>query len=69
MAAFRLTPSAEEHVGDVVGFIATDNEDAAVRVRNALNAAFDLQASRPGTGHTRDDLTERALKFWASIPT
>lgn len=65
MAAFRLTPSAEEHVGDIVGFIATDNEDAAVRVRHALYSAFDLLASRPDIGHAREDLTNRPLKFWS----
>jgi plasmid stabilization system protein ParE len=65
MAAFRLTLTAEEHVGDIVEFIAADNEDAAVRVRHALYSAFELLASRPGIGHTRDDLTERSLKFWS----
>lgn len=65
MAAFRLTPSAEEHVGDIVEFIATDNEDAAVRVRHALYSAFDLLASQPGLGHVREDLTNRPLKFWS----
>ncbi len=65
MAAFRLTPSAEEQVGDITEFIATDNEDAAVRVRHALYSAFDLLASRPGIGHTREDLTNRPLKFWS----
>ena len=65
MAAFRLTPSAEEHIGDIVEFIATDNENAAVRVRDALYSAFDLVASRPGIGHAREDLTNRPLKFWS----
>jgi plasmid stabilization system protein ParE len=65
MAAFRLTPSAEEHIADIVEFIATNNEDAAVRVRHALYSAFDLLASRPGIGHARDDLTDRPLKFWS----
>ncbi|HEY9465545.1 MAG TPA: hypothetical protein VIR54_20760 [Vicinamibacterales bacterium] len=46
MAAFRLTPSAEQHIVDIVEFIATDNEDAAVRVRHALYSSFDLLASR-----------------------
>jgi plasmid stabilization system protein ParE len=46
MAAFRLTPSAEEHIGEIVEFIAADNEDAAVRVRNALYSAFDLHGAR-----------------------
>ena len=61
----RLTPSAEEHIGDIVEFIATDNEDAAVRVRHPLYSAFDLLASRPGVGHLREDLTDRPLKFWS----
>jgi toxin ParE1/3/4 len=65
MAAFRLTLTAEEDVGDIVEFIAADNEDAAVRVRHALYSAFELLASRPGIGHTRDDLTERSMKFWS----
>ena len=65
MAAFRLTPSAEDHVGFIVEFIATDNEDAAVRVRHALYSAFDLLASRPDIGHAREDLTNRPLKFWS----
>ena len=64
MAAFRLTSAAEEHIGDIVEFIATDNENAAVRVRNALHSAINLLASQPGVGHHRDDLTERPLKFW-----
>lgn len=65
MAAFQLTPAAEEHVGTVVEFIATDNEDAAIRVRNALYSAFALLASQPGIGHSREDLTDRPLKFWS----
>ena len=64
MAAFRLAPAAEKHIGDIVEFIATDNENAAVRVRDALYSAFDLLASRPGVGHLREDLTERPLRFW-----
>ena len=65
MAAFRLTPSAEEHVGDIVEFIATDNEDAAIRVRHALYSAFGLLSSQPGIRHAREDLPDRPLKFWS----
>lgn len=64
-ARFRLTPDAEEQIGDIVEFIAADSEDAAIRVRNALYSAFELLAENPGIGHTREDLTDRAVKFWS----
>ena len=63
-ARFQLTPAAEDQIGDIVEFIAQDSEDAAVRVRNALYAAFELLASTPGIGHWRQDLTEQPYKFW-----
>lgn len=64
-APFRLAPAAEEQIGDIVAFIATDSEEAAVRVRNALYSAFELLATQPGIGHAREDLTERPVKFWS----
>jgi hypothetical protein len=50
MAAFRLTPSAEEHIGDIVEFIAADNEDAAVRVRHALTRPSTCWPYAPALG-------------------
>lgn len=35
-AQFRLSPLAKTQIGDIVEFIAADNEDAAVRVRCAV---------------------------------
>jgi plasmid stabilization system protein ParE len=61
MAALRLTPSAEDQIGDIVEFIANDNEDAAVRVRHALYSAFDLLASRPGIS---DCTTSSRILIW-----
>ena len=63
-APFRLAPAAEEQVGDIVAFIASDNEDAAVRVRTAFYDAFWLLAKQPEIGHAREDLTNRPVKFW-----
>lgn len=64
MARFRLTREAETQVGDIVEFIATERENAALRLRDALYDAFELLAAHPGIGHARQDLTPRALKFW-----
>ena len=64
-APFQLTATAEDQVGDIVAFIASDSEESAVRVRDALYSAFGLLAGQPGIGHARDDLTDRPLKFWS----
>lgn len=64
-ARFRLTPDAESQLGDILEFIATDSEAAAVGVRDAIYKACDLLASHPQLGHTREDLTARPLKFWS----
>jgi hypothetical protein len=37
--------------------------DAALKVYDALEEAFELLAERPGIGHLREDLTNRRLKF------
>ena len=62
---YRLTERAEADVEAITNFIAADNIDAAVKVVLALEDAFLLIASRPGIGHSREDLTERPLKFWS----
>lgn len=64
-ASFRLTPEADSQLGEILEFIAEDNEEAAVRVRNALYEALDMLAKMPEIGHAREDLTERPLKFWS----
>jgi plasmid stabilization system protein ParE len=63
--AYRLTERAEADVEAIADFIAADNIDAAVKVVLALEDAFVLLALRPGIGHSREDLTERPLKFWS----
>jgi antitoxin ParD1/3/4/toxin ParE1/3/4 len=63
--AYRLTKRAEADVEAIADFIAGDSVDAAMKVLLAIEDAFVLLASRPGIGHTREDLTDRPLKFWS----
>ena len=63
--AYRLTKRAEADVEAIADFIAADSVDVAVKVLLALEDAFVLLASEPGIGHAREDLTDRALKFWS----
>jgi antitoxin ParD1/3/4/toxin ParE1/3/4 len=62
---YVLTPEAQAHVDEIGAYIAQDSVDAALKVYDALEEAFDLLAERPGIGHTREDLTDRPLKFWS----
>lgn len=63
--SFRLTPEARQQVDEIGEFIAQDSIDAALRVYDALEEAFELLADNPDIGHTREDLTDRPVKFWS----
>lgn len=64
-APFRLTLEADSQLGEILEFIAQDSEAAAVRVRHALYEALAMLATMPEIGHSREDFTERPLKFWS----
>jgi plasmid stabilization system protein ParE len=61
---FVFTEEAETQLLDILGYLADESESAAVRVRDAMYDAVGKLAERPGIGHTREDLTDRPLKFW-----
>ena len=62
---YQLTASAQRDVDQITDFIAEDNVDTALRVHEALEAAFRHLAEMPEMGHTRADLTVRPVKFWS----
>ena len=62
---FRLSPEATTQLGDILEFLADENPAAALRVRNAIYEACEQLAGMPGMGHSREDLTERPVKFWS----
>lgn len=61
---YRLTPEARTNLDDISAFVAEDSVDAALRLLDAFERAFDQLAAMPGLGHTREDLTPRPVKFW-----
>ena len=61
---FIFTEEAEQQLLDILDYLATDSDEAAVRVRDAIYDAVRKIAGRPGIGHTREDLTARPVKFW-----
>lgn len=64
-AGYRLTPNAQENVDAICAFIADDSIDAALRVLISLEQAFEQLAETPEVGHSREDLTNRPVKFWS----
>ena len=62
---YVLTPEAQAHISEIGAHVAADNVQAALRVYDALEAAFEMLAERPGIGHSRQDLTNRPVKFWS----
>ena len=64
MSAFLLSPEAAQDITEIYEFIAQDNMDAAERVRVEILDAMRGLAEMPGKGHSRPDLTSRAVLFW-----
>jgi plasmid stabilization system protein ParE len=64
MSAYALTPFAKADIFDIWSYIASDSEDAADRVEQAIYAACAFVAEAPMRGHSRLDLTTRSLRFW-----
>jgi plasmid stabilization system protein ParE len=65
MPRFVFTEEAETQLLEILGDLADESESAAVRVRDAIHDAVGKLAERPGIGHTRQDLTDRPVKFWS----
>jgi plasmid stabilization system protein ParE len=61
---YRLSPEALQQIDEIGAFLADDSIDAALKIYDALEDAFQLIVENPGIGHTREDLTTRPLKFW-----
>ena len=64
MKRFRLSPEAADNIREIWEFIAKDNVSAAGRVRQEFYDAIRGIAKMPGKGHTREDLTDKPVRFW-----
>ncbi len=66
MTGYVVSPRAKQDILDITDYIAADNFNAALRLRDRLFTAFDRLAERPALGHVRDDLISRTsgVRFW-----
>ena len=64
MSVYLLSPDALQDLQDIWEFIAFDNAPAADQLEDEFFSAFEKLARQPRMGHTRQDLTEREVRFW-----
>jgi plasmid stabilization system protein ParE len=63
MNGFVLHPEAYTDLDEIWEYIASDNLDAADRVRDEIYEAIRSLVAFPHSGHRRPDLTARPLRF------
>ena len=63
MSGYDFHPEAEIDVNDIWAFIAEDNQVAADRMIDAIEASIEALVPFPYQGHRRADLTSRPLRF------
>jgi len=64
VTAYLIAPAARQDLFDIISYVAARDSDAAVKLRDALFAAFDRLSERPALGHVRRDLTPQPVRFW-----
>ena len=66
MSRYELAREALDDLDELWLYVAEDSVDAANRIAAAILDACDLLVDHPHIGHTRTDLTDRPVLFWAS---
>lgn len=65
MKRFLLTREAERDLDQIKHFLLTETGPRVTRrVLQKLHLAMIFLAREPAAGHTREDLTDRPVKFW-----
>jgi plasmid stabilization system protein ParE len=62
--AYILSPEARLDYIEIINYIAQDNPYAAKKIKAEFNDAFKKLSHMPHMGHTRQDLTDKPLRFW-----
>ena len=62
-----VAPRATADIEELVEFIAADNPDAALRIRDGVYEAIRRIGARPGIGHRRPDLTRQPYLFLTAL--
>jgi plasmid stabilization system protein ParE len=61
---YVLSFAAEQDIDEIITYIAQENPIAAKKFLDALFESMDRLSEFPDLGHLREDLTDKAVKFW-----
>lgn len=61
---YCLTPPAEKDIDGIISYFLAENPSIALPFLDALYESMSMLASNPKIGHKREDLTDRAIRFW-----
>ncbi|MFN7096114.1 MAG: type II toxin-antitoxin system RelE/ParE family toxin [Gammaproteobacteria bacterium] len=64
MTEFFLSPIAEQDIDGIVSYIAEENPVVAMDLLDKLYAAMEMLAANSLIGHKREDITDKAVRFW-----
>ena len=64
MLDFQLTRRAETDLLQIWNYIAIDNFEAADRVLDEFQLAFERLAEMPYLGHVREEILDESHRFW-----
>lgn len=65
MNPYRLTPQAQSDLLEITDYILDHGGvDRAEAVIGVIREAIEKVVETPGIGHTREDLTNEAVRFW-----
>jgi antitoxin ParD1/3/4/toxin ParE1/3/4 len=63
---YRLSPEAQADLNDIKLYLLKEGgARLARRVLSEIRKRLQFLAANPGAGHTREDLTDEPVKFWA----
>jgi plasmid stabilization system protein ParE len=61
---YVLSHVAEQDIDEILVYLATEKKAAALKFLDSLYEAMDMLAENPMMGHSREDLTDRPVRFW-----
>ncbi len=64
MARYVISPAGRQDLHDIWASIASDSLDAAERLLDRFEAAFERLAEFPGMGPARPDIIDLPVRFW-----
>jgi len=61
---FNLTKDVDLDLNEIQDYIARDNPTAAANTIDKIISACNLLNTNPLSGHLRDDITSKKVRFW-----